>query len=70
MIDLHFKGTKMEDNKVKDILTSQACRERGLFNPQYIDKLLDAPDEHLTRIKGSKIWHMALLEWWLQIHAD
>ena len=57
-------------DKVKDILTSQACRERGLFNPQYIDKLLDAPDEHLTRIKGSKIWHMALLEWWLQIHAD
>ncbi len=56
-------------HKVKDILTSQACRERGLFNPKYIDTLLDAPDEHLTRIQGSKIWQLALFEWWLQTHT-
>ena len=55
-------------DKVRDLLNSQQCKERGLFNRDYINMLLDAPDEHLTRIKGSKIWHLALLEWWLQIH--
>ncbi len=55
---------------MQDILTSQACRERGLFERGYIDMLLAAPDMHLTRIKGSKLWHMALLEFWLQRVVD
>ncbi|RMG57683.1 MAG: N-acetylglutaminylglutamine amidotransferase, partial [Gammaproteobacteria bacterium] len=51
---------------MRDILHSQRCRERGLFNPAYVERLLEAPDHHLTRIKGSKLWHMALFEFWLQ----
>jgi len=37
-----------------------------------VDKLLAAPEapEHFTRINGSKLWHLALLEWWLQVHVD
>jgi hypothetical protein len=23
-----------------------------------------------TRFEGGKLWHLALLEWWLQVHAD
>ena len=53
---------------MRDILDSQACRERGLYQRDYIDRLLTAPEEHLTRIKGSKLWHIALLEFWLQRH--
>ncbi len=51
---------------MKDILNSRACRERGLFKRDYIDRILAAPEMHHTRIQGSKLWHMALLEFWLQ----
>jgi len=53
---------------MRDILDSRACRERGLYQRDYIERLLAAPEEHLTRIKGSKLWHIALLEFWLQRH--
>jgi asparagine synthase (glutamine-hydrolysing) len=53
-----------------DILDSQACRQRGLFQRAYVEKLLAAPEQHHTRIQGSKLWHLALLEFWLQMHID
>ncbi|WP_296753486.1 N-acetylglutaminylglutamine amidotransferase [Thiobacillus sp.] len=56
-------------NFMQDILTSQACRERGLYQPAYVDTLLAAPEQHHTRIQGSKLWHLALLEYWLQKNA-
>jgi asparagine synthase (glutamine-hydrolysing) len=56
-------------NFMQDILNSQACRERGLYQRSYVNKLLDAPEQHHTRIQGSKLWHLALLEYWLQKHG-
>ncbi|MDD2894313.1 MAG: N-acetylglutaminylglutamine amidotransferase, partial [Halothiobacillaceae bacterium] len=55
---------------MRDILTNQACRERGIFERSYVDKLLAAPDQHFTRLQGSKLWHLALLEFWLQRNVD
>jgi asparagine synthase (glutamine-hydrolysing) len=52
------------------LLTSRACRERGLYRRDYVEMLLSAPDMHHTRILGSKLWHLALLELWLQRHVD
>ncbi len=54
---------------MRDILNSQACHNRGLYQRAYVDELLDAPEHHHTRIQGSKLWHLALLEYWLQHHA-
>jgi asparagine synthase (glutamine-hydrolysing) len=53
-----------------DILNSQACRNRNLFQRPYVEKLLAEPEQHHTRIQGSKLWHLALLEFWLQMHID
>jgi asparagine synthase (glutamine-hydrolysing) len=53
---------------MQDTLNSQACRERGVFARGYIELLLNAPDKHHTRIMGSKLWHLAVLEHWLQQH--
>lgn len=53
---------------MRDILNADACRQRGLFNRAYVDKLLAEPDQHFTRLQGSKLWHLALLELWLQQH--
>ena len=51
---------------VRDILDSQQARERGLYQRGYVDKLLAAPDQYHTAIEGNKLWHLALLEFWLQ----
>ena len=57
---------------MKSILTSPQAKARKLFNQDYIEKLLANPEapEHFTAIKGSKLWHCALLELWLQRHVD
>ena len=55
---------------MRDIVNSRACRERGLFQRAYLDKLLAEPEAHLTRLLGSKLWHAALLEMWLQLNVD
>ncbi len=57
---------------MRGILMSDACLKRGLYQRSYVDKLLANPEapEHFTRINGSKLWHLALLEWWLQVHVD
>lgn len=57
---------------MRGILMSDACVQRGLYQRDYVAKLLAAPEapEHFTRINGSKLWHLALLEWWLQVHVD
>lgn len=55
---------------MRGILESQACRERGLYRRDYVEKLLAEPECHFTRIQGSKLWHLALLEYWLQRNVD
>jgi len=55
---------------MRDILNSRACRERGIYSRAYIDMLLSAPEMHHTRLQGSKLWHQALLEYWLQSNVD
>jgi asparagine synthase (glutamine-hydrolysing) len=55
---------------MRGILDSQACRQRGIYKRAYVEKLLAEPEKHLTRIQGSKLWHLALLEFWLQRNVD
>ncbi len=55
---------------MQEILDSQACRNRSLFRRKYVEKLLADPERFHTRILGSKLWHMALLELWLQRNVD
>jgi asparagine synthase (glutamine-hydrolysing) len=55
---------------MRDILNSPACRQREIFDRAYVDKLLAAPDKYFTKLQGSKLWHMALLELWLQLNVD
>ena len=62
----HLKGRVLES--VRDALSSRAARERGLFQPAYVDRLLADPSGHLTPLRGSKLWQLGLLELWLQTH--
>jgi asparagine synthase (glutamine-hydrolysing) len=54
---------------VRDALTSQAARERGLFREDYLEKLFAAPADHITPLRGSELWQAGLLELWLQTHG-
>ena len=57
-------------NHMRDVLNSRGCRERALFQRPYVDRLLADPESYLTPIQGSKLWHLALLELWLQRNVD
>ncbi len=55
---------------MRETLCSRPCRERGLYRRDYVDRLLAAPDLYHTRIQGNKLWHLAVLELWLQRQVD
>ncbi len=57
---------------MKELLTSPQAKARGIFNQDKLQQLLDHPEakESFTAIQGSKLWHAALLEFWLQKHVD
>jgi len=54
---------------VRDTLLSRKAQERDLFQRSYIDELLVEPEAHITPLRGSKLWQVALLELWLQQQA-
>jgi len=64
----YLSGTSLD--YVRDTLNAQSARERGLFSRAYLDELLEAPNEHLTPLRGSKLWQVGVLEAWLQHHLD
>ncbi len=55
---------------VRDVLTPERLAHRALFEPEYVESLLAAPNEHLTTLTGNKLWQVALLELWLSTHLD
>ena len=55
---------------MQDVLNSSACKKRGLFQQEYVAKLLKNPEQFMTPLQGSKLWHLALLELWLQRNVD
>jgi asparagine synthase (glutamine-hydrolysing) len=53
---------------VRGVLDSDRAKQRVLFQRDYIDRLLADPSAHITPLRGSKLWQIALLEYWLQQH--
>jgi asparagine synthase (glutamine-hydrolysing) len=37
-----------------------------LFRREYVDELFADPGAHITPLRGSKLWQVTLLEYWLQ----
>ena len=55
---------------MRAVLNSQTCRQRQLYQRDYVDALLAQPEQHMTPLRGSKLWHLALLELWMQRNVD
>ncbi|WP_321502278.1 N-acetylglutaminylglutamine amidotransferase [Breoghania sp.] len=60
----YIQGPYLE--MVRDTLTNEKARSRGLFREDYLDALFANPTEHITKLRGSELWQVALLETWLQ----
>jgi asparagine synthase (glutamine-hydrolysing) len=54
---------------IRETMESPKARGRGLFRPDHVQRLLDAPNQHQTTLEGSKLWQLALLELWLERHG-
>jgi asparagine synthase (glutamine-hydrolysing) len=65
---VYLRGAQLE--LARAAVTCRAARERGLFRPAYVEKLLNAPEQYITPLKGSELWQIAVLEMWLQTHVD
>ena len=64
----HVQGDFLEF--MSDILTSSACLNRGVFNQNYVEKVINSPRDYMTALNGSRLWHLALFEFWMQINVD
>jgi asparagine synthase (glutamine-hydrolysing) len=55
---------------IKSILLSNSCKRRGLYNTDYIEKILSNPNSYFTKLNGNTLWHLGLLERWFQLNND
>ncbi|MGF1456383.1 MAG: N-acetylglutaminylglutamine amidotransferase [Alphaproteobacteria bacterium] len=62
----HLEGDVLDF--VRGVLNNDRARSRGVFNADYVGLLLQNPNDHMTPLRGSKLWQVALLELWLQVH--
>src|SRR4029078_10369063 len=63
----HLEGPYLD--MVRDGLYAAAAKERGLFRPEAVERLLADPNGKLTPLRGNELWQIALLELWLQRHG-
>jgi asparagine synthase (glutamine-hydrolysing) len=63
----HLQGPYLD--LVRDALYAPVAKERGLFRPEAVDRLLADPNGRLTPLRGNELWQIALLELWLQRHS-
>jgi asparagine synthase (glutamine-hydrolysing) len=60
----HLHGEIMD--MVRDSLTNDAARSRGLYRGETLDRLLAAPNDTRTTLGANALWQLAVLEMWLQ----
>ncbi|ANW64306.1 asparagine synthase (glutamine-hydrolyzing) [Mycobacterium sp. djl-10] len=63
----HLEGPYLD--MVRDALFTPAAKERDLFRPDAVERLLADPNGRLTPLRGNELWQIALLELWLQKHG-
>ncbi len=60
----HLDGQVLD--LVRDALTNDAARSRGLYRREALDALLTAPNKGRTTLGANSLWQLAVLEMWLQ----
>jgi asparagine synthase (glutamine-hydrolysing) len=52
--------------RVREALTDPAAKQRGLFRPEAVERMLADPNTERTTLGSNALWQLALLEMWLQ----
>jgi asparagine synthase (glutamine-hydrolysing) len=52
--------------RVREALTDPAAKQRGLFRPEAVERMLREPNAERTTLGSNALWQLALLEMWLQ----
>jgi asparagine synthase (glutamine-hydrolysing) len=60
----HLEGPVLE--MVRDALTNEAARGRGLYRSETVNAMLAAPNDTRTTLGSNALWQLAVLEMWLQ----
>jgi asparagine synthase (glutamine-hydrolysing) len=60
----HLRGQVLD--MVRDALTNDAARTRGLYRAETVNRLLAAPNDTRTTLGSNALWQLAVLEMWLQ----
>jgi asparagine synthase (glutamine-hydrolysing) len=64
---INLEGLYLE--RVRDALSAPAAKNRDLFQPEYVQKLLADPNKNRTTLGSNQLWQLGLLEMWLQRHG-
>jgi asparagine synthase (glutamine-hydrolysing) len=60
----HLSGSLLD--RVRDALTDPVAKDRGLFRPDWLHRVLASPNTERTTLGSNALWQVALLEMWLQ----
>ena len=60
----HLHGQILD--MVRDALTNDAARARGLYRRESVEALLAQPNQTRTTLDANALWQLAVLEMWLQ----
>ncbi len=60
----HLSGPFLD--RVRDAVTDPKAKDRGLFRPDWLQRMLADPNTERTTLGSNALWQMALLEMWLQ----
>jgi asparagine synthase (glutamine-hydrolysing) len=63
----HLNGPVLD--MVRDALTNDAARARGLYRTETVEALLAEPNQTRTTLGANALWQLAVLEMWLQSMA-
>jgi asparagine synthase (glutamine-hydrolysing) len=67
--DLHLSGVL--DRLAEQLLPRSAVIERGLFDPDYIDRLRNRPaDRPYSQERVYRLWSLILMEMWSRMYLD
>ena len=60
----HLSGSFLD--RVRDAVTDPMAKDRGLFRPDWLQRMLADPNTERTTLGSNALWQVALLEMWLQ----
>jgi asparagine synthase (glutamine-hydrolysing) len=60
----HLSGSFLD--RVREAVTDPVAKDRGLFRPDWLERMLVDPNTERTTLGSNALWQVALLEMWLQ----